>query len=120
MKRYDYRGWHIAGEDGRHPVTGCWRAESYGVTMSSSTEVTIRQMVDIRCEEYPPSGHGPYTPRFISLGACGNYELFQRRVTGEFHLQRWTEKTAYQMSIAYPSEQAAREAAHNTVEWTPA
>ena len=54
---YRYRGWDI-GRGPAHPVTGQWRAESFGVTMSASTRIQLERMVDFRIRERPPNGHG--------------------------------------------------------------
>lgn len=57
----NHLGWTITGPF-NHPITGAYRAESHGVTMSSSSLEGIRAMIERRIKEYPPNGHGNYVP----------------------------------------------------------
>ena len=49
-----YREWTITYSDAR-PVTGRWRAERFGVGVSSKSEEGVKKLVDYRIEQYPKS-----------------------------------------------------------------
>lgn len=125
---YDYRDWHISGTDNpeAHPKTAAWRAESYGVVITSSNEDGIRRAVDRRCEEYPPNGHGGPVNTHKLLAKHGEFELYERRINGKIYVQRWTEETAFQNSKqGYQSITEALQALENnqiewSSQWTPA
>ncbi len=50
MKEQTYNGWKITYDVNR-PVTGTWRAEQYGVGLSSSKRESLERMIDRKNEE---------------------------------------------------------------------
>jgi hypothetical protein len=55
MTTSTYRGWTITWSASR-PVTGTYRAERFGVTLSASSRAAIERMVDQRIRDYPLTG----------------------------------------------------------------
>jgi hypothetical protein len=52
-----YRGWDIYYSP-TAPVTGKYRAVSFGVSMCAGSRVAIERMIDQRLIDYPGDGHG--------------------------------------------------------------
>jgi hypothetical protein len=55
-----YLGWEVWEVPAFSPKAGSqpWRASSRGVEMCANSEDAIRRMVEQRCRDFPPNGHG--------------------------------------------------------------
>jgi hypothetical protein len=45
-----YRGWHLDFNP-RRPVTGTWKAQQRGVTMSAASQTALQNMIDQRMQD---------------------------------------------------------------------
>lgn len=50
-----YKGWTITYSSTR-PVTGTYKAERFGVTMSAASREALERMINQRLRDYPPNG----------------------------------------------------------------